>query len=326
MEIVLKKYWTKRDVRKALIINFIILLLLMAISAYFKTNLVTMVTPTIGDKTPIFLYNLYGPLENGFKKPMAVTVLNDRLYVSDAFNGRVVVFDYDGRYQFSFGKPGYGKTDFVFPYGLAGDGKGNFYVADMKKGAVMVFDENGKYKKLFAEKDVKEKLILNPGGLCWHENKLYVTDLGRDALLVFDAQGSLLQTIGKTGKGKGELRAPNAVAVKDKKIYVSDSGNDRVVIFDEKGKFLSYLGIKDAKSIFINPRGIGINGDVILVANNIPSHVHGFDIKKTKEIYAFGEMGPEDGNFGLPNGLFVDGRGRIYITDTANERVVVFQN
>lgn len=328
MEIAIKRQWTKRDIRKALTINFIILLLLFAALYYMRTSPTSFISTPSATKAPSFLFNIYGPLGNGFKKPMDVTVINDRIYVSDSMNCRVVVFDYDGKYLFNFGKPGYGKSEFNFVYGLASDSKGDLYVADMKNGGIMIFDGNGKFKQQFAEKAASEKIIDAPAGICIQDNKVYVADLGQDAVLVFDLQGKLLQKIGKSGKGDGELRAPNGVTVKGNKVYVSDSANDRVVVFDDKGKFQGYVGMKkDGSSTFVNPRGLSFNGDVLIVANNISSHAHAFDItKKDKEVYSFGQIGPEDGNFGLPNGLFVDDRGRVYITDTQNDRVVVFQN
>ena len=36
---------------------------------------------------------------------------------------------------------------------------------------------------------------------------------------------------------------------------------------------------------------------------------------------SFGTQGVSDGSFVYPNGIAVDGRGRLYVTDSANNRV-----
>ncbi|MHB1404928.1 MAG: hypothetical protein ACYCV0_04955 [Desulfitobacteriaceae bacterium] len=37
-------------------------------------------------------------------------------------------------------------------------------------------------------------------------------------------------------------------------------------------------------------------------------------------------MGTNDDQFQLPNGLTIDDQGRIYVTDTVNGRLAVYQN
>ena len=49
-----------------------------------------------------------------------------------------------------------------------------------------------------------------------------------------------------------------------------------------------------------------------------------FDLKGKLELW-FGESGTDAGSFILPGGIFVDGADRIYVADTYNARVQVFQ-
>lgn len=41
-------------------------------------------------------------------------------------------------------------------------------------------------------------------------------------------------------------------------------------------------------------------------------------------LLTFGEAGMEEGRFAFPNGLALDARGRLYITDRENDRVQVW--
>jgi DNA-binding beta-propeller fold protein YncE len=122
--------------------------------------------------------------------------------------------------------------------------------------------------------------------------------------------------------------APNAVTVdNDGTIYVVDTGNSRVQVFDKEGKFIRIInGSKDGTggSTFVNPRGIGIDQrGMIYVVSNLTHIIYGFS-KDGDQMFQFGSMGEANGQFYLPNGLFIDKQDNIYITDTLNLRVSVF--
>ncbi len=280
---------------------------------------------------PAFVKFIYGKFGGGeFDKPMAVTVANERIYVSDTNNKRVQIFDYEGNPLKTFGKWGAKPGEFQFPYGLAGDSKGVIYVADLYNGSVAKFDKDGNYLGLFAEKKASENVFTAPAGMAIKDDKVYVTDVKQDTLKIFDLNGKLIKQIGKAGKGNGEFNAPNAVTVdNDGNIYVTDTGNQRVQVFDKDGRFLKIInGSPDGKgqSVFVNPRGVGVDdkGNVYVVSN-LTHYFYIFD-QEGKKKFNIGGYGEGEKQFSLPNGLFIDERGRVYITDTMNQRVAVFQS
>lgn len=280
---------------------------------------------------PVFVKMIYGKFGGGeFEKPMAVTVANDRIYISDTNKYRVQIFDYEGNPISTFGVRGSKAGQFQFPYGIAGDGKGDIYVADLYNGSVARFNKDGKYLGLFAEKQSSEKIFEAPAGMAIKDDKIYVTDVKQHVLKIFDLNGKLVKQIGKPGKANGQFSAPNAVAVDmDGNIFVTDTGNQRVQVFDKDGKFVKIInGSADGKgqSVFVNPRGLGVDDKGNLyVVNNLTHRLHIFD-KDGKTKFIIGGEGEGEKNFSLPNGLFVDDRGRIYVTDTMNLRVAVFQS
>ena len=280
---------------------------------------------------PTFVKMIYGKFGGGeFEKPMAVTVVNDRIYISDTNKKRVQIFDYAGNPIKTFGTWGAKPGQFEFPYGLAGDSKGVIYVADLFNGNISKFDKDGKYLGLFAEKQASENIFTSPAGIAIKDDKVYVTDVKQHTLKIFDINGKLIKQIGKNGKAVGQFNAPNAVNVdNDGNIYVTDTGNQRVQVFDKNGKFLKIInGSLDGKgqSVFVNPRGIGVDdqGNVYVVSN-LTHRFYIFD-KDNKQKFTIGGFGEGEKQFSLPNGLFVDDRGRIYVTDTMNQRVAVFQS
>lgn len=274
---------------------------------------------------PTELTQIYGQVGSPLVKPMAIAVVNRRIYVSDTNNHRIQVFDYDGHPVLTFGSPGNKPGQFSFPYGIAGDSQGQIYVADLYNGNVSVFDQDGKFVKYFGDKGKSGK----PAGLAIDGDKLYLADAGKNQISIYALEGKKLLSFGKPGSGQGEISSPNCLTHANGKIYVSDTGNDRVVVFDDQGKFLNQFDGRTAEknySLIINPRGIGIDPKgIVYVVSNLTSKVQGFN-PKGEAVVSFGGAGSEDGQFQLPNGLAVDDQGRIYITDTVNGRIAVYQN
>ncbi|WP_066387469.1 6-bladed beta-propeller [Neobacillus mesonae] len=275
--------------------------------------------------TPEFRQAFYGNFEKPLNKPMDVAKIGSLIYATDTNNQEVQVFDQSGNNISTFGKAGSDKGELQFPYGISGDKSGNIYVADLYNGNISIFDTDGKFIKYFPDQD---KLLKAPGGLRIYDEKLYVTDIKENKLFIFDMDGKKSMEIGKAGTGNGQFIAPNAVAVdKEGQIYVTDSGNNRIQVFNKDGKFLKIInGSQDGKgeSIFVNPRGVGVDsrGNVYIVSN-MSHNIYVYD-KDGKEAEVLGGMGTDNGQFYLPNGLFIDENGAIYVTDTVNKRIQVF--
>jgi DNA-binding beta-propeller fold protein YncE len=312
--------------------SFIVLLTIAAFILIYFLNLednVKVANPLDIDGAPVFSHLIYGDFDNGLDKPMDAAKIGEFLYVSDTNNKQVQVFDTSGTFIFKFGKEGDGEGEFMFPYGVTGDKKGNIYVADLYNGKISIFDKKGKFISYFKEADAKNPVIKAPGGIRIFDEKLYAADIEQSKVFIFDLKGKKLQEIGTPGTNDGQLRAPNAVTVDmDDNIYVADSGNQRIQIFTKDGKYLRNVnGSKEGKgsSVFVNPRGIAVDSRGILyVVNNLTHFVYGFN-EKGEKVFEFGGMGDANEQFYLPNGLFVDQDDQVYITDTLNQRVVVYR-
>lgn len=325
--------FTVRGVLWALLVTFLVQAGLFAYSFITKTDPVNFVDnrlPAVAPVAPRLAYYITGSWGDGaLKKPLAVAVADRRIYVADTNNQRVQVFDYNGRPLFRFGSAGEGPGQFKFPYGLAGLPDSRILVADLYNGSVSSFDNQGKFLGYFGEADPKEGVFEGPAGLFVSGDRIYVSDVRKNQIMVFDAAGKKLLEFGSKGSGEGQFASPNAVAVYKEKIYVADSGNDRIQVFDETGRFLKAItGSKEpgGQGTFVNLRGLGFDGQGIMYAvSSLTNLVQGMD-SEGQPLFAFGGVGSGDNQFYIPNGLFVDDQGRIYITDTANARVAVYQN
>ncbi|CEG29060.1 6-bladed beta-propeller [Bacillus sp. B-jedd] len=277
---------------------------------------------------PSFSYFVQGDFKTPLDKPMDVTKVGEFIYVTDTNNKQVQAFDGSGTPIFKFGKEGEGKGEFKFPYGIAGDKDGNIYVADLFNGKISIFDNKGKFLRYFEEKDSSTSSIKSPAGLRIFGNKLYITDIENKKVLVFDLDGKKILEITTATSKEDLLNAPNAVTIDNQNnIYVADSGNQRVVVYDKNGNYkLSINGSKDGKGDpkFVNPRGLAVGSDGILyLIDNMTHFVYGYD-SKGEQVYQFGGLGSENNQFFLPNGLFIDEKSQIYITDTFNQRIAVY--
>lgn len=314
-------------------IQAIIALLSIIIFAYlFYTNTkLNDVFPGVSTNgAPQFARLIYGGFGNdALNKPMDVTLIGQQVYVTDTNNKRVQVFDLQGNPLYKFGAEGVQPGQFRFPYGIAGDSKGNVYVADLYNGCITIHDSKGKFIKYFAETKPDDDVLMAPAAVRIIGDKVYVTDIRKSVGLVFDLNGKLLMQVGKPGTGNGQLKFPNGItADKDGNIYIVDTGNQRVSIFDKTGKFIStFNGSANSAggSLFVNPRGIAVDpAGTIYVVSNLTHYIYGFD-KNGKQLFVFGGNGAEDDKFCLPNGMYMSEDGTIFITDTVNQRVALYQ-
>ena len=149
----------------------------------------------------------------------------------------------------------------------------------------------------------------------------------------------LTHTIGTRGKEEGNFISPVAVAVdSQKRIYVCDSLKCNVQVFDSEGKCLYSVGkfgkdTGDPKEVsFLMPVSIAVDQGgnlVVLDAKNCNVQIIG---KMGQLIAKFGEPASPTtgkieigtGGFFHPLGLALDDKDNIYVSDTGNHRIRVF--
>ncbi|MEP7286762.1 MAG: flippase activity-associated protein Agl23 [Chloroflexota bacterium] len=153
-----------------------------------------------------------------------------------------------------------------------------------------------------------------------------------------DACQSNLVFSGKDITTGGELNRPRAVAVgPDGNLYVADSQNARIVIFDADGKYLRQFGTAGSidqgatGGMLREPWGVAVGQDgTIYVADTWNHRVQIFD-KDGKFVRMWGQFeqvavnttGKPDSFWG-PRGIAVDSDNNVYIADTGNKRIRVY--
>lgn len=150
-----------------------------------------------------------------------------------------------------------------------------------------------------------------------------------------------LDELAGAGTEGGQFNAPRGIAIGDDgRIYVVDAGNQRVQVFTTDGEFLSSFGGPGAGPGQLGrftggvggAGGIAIAGDRLFVADTWNHRVQAFDLDGNF-LFEWGAFfdaldSPDaattnPGTFYGPRGIAIDGD-RVYVTDTGNERVQVF--
>ena len=86
----------------------------------------------------------HGSEPGRFARPQDMVIdEQDRLWVTDACNHRVQVFDLEGNLLFAWGTPGSAPGELYFPYDLVFDGDGNVYICEYGNHRVQKFTREG---------------------------------------------------------------------------------------------------------------------------------------------------------------------------------------
>lgn len=158
--------------------------------------------------------------------------------------------------------------------------------------------------------------------------RIYTTEEWNDRVQVFDAEGNVLFTFGSYGDGDGEFNYPQGITTDaDGNIYVVDAGNFRIQKFDSEGNFITSWGSFGAGAgYFVDPVDIAItSAGLVLVTDGFHSVVQLFDTDGNS-IGVWDDTGngaPFDPFF-VPLGIAVDSSDYVYLVDSGNYRVVVF--
>ncbi len=268
---------------------------------------------------PHFLFSLDKP-KDLLLAPMAVTTdAQGNIYVADTGHQVVQVFDQDGKFQRTIGRPAQtrsaGDGELIYPVGLALDDNGQLYVADVQAGRIVTFKPDGAYAGIFGQ-----GVITSPIGLLYHDGQLIVNDIGAQQVVALNAQGQAVQRFG----GPGKLAYANYSAVTPNgELAVADSNNNRVAIFAADGSISRTLAAVGADPLLM-PRGLGYDAKGRLYVATVFNHQIAVFDPALNFLYTYGQHGSGSGEFNFPNGLWIRGD-RVYIADRQNNRVQVWQ-
>lgn len=233
-----------------------------------------------------------GPFELGdgqFNEPWGVAFDQaGRLYVSDTWNGRIQVFDSEGKLLEKWGT-------FNTTNGELGDA----YALFGPRGIAIDMDGN-----------------------------VLVADTGNKRIIKYSPSGDLIQQIGGGGVVGGRFEEPVGVAVSpvDGTIFIADTWNQRIQKLTAALEFVEEWPAAgwDSQDIYDKPYlDVATSGEVYVTD---PQFYRVIVYQPNGEIKAsFGTFGTGGTNFDLPTGIAVDpATGVVLVTDANNNRVQSF--
>ena len=287
------------------------------------------VIPAYAEISLINIFSVHGP-DFPSRNPYGVAITSDgNVFVADAGNDDVRIFDSEGNFILKFGSPchldpttPYGTTridktvlctdpdgdgpleigdgQFDRHYGIAVDKNDFFYDADTDNHRIQVFDKNGNFLYKFGT-----YCNMNTGESC--------TDPDGDGPLEI---------------GDGQMYYPYSLRIDNHgNVVVADRDNHRIQVFDKNGNFLfkfGSMGVLDGQ--FNAPYDVAINSkDEIIVADAFNRRIQVFD-DEGKFLYKFGEAGKQNSQFNVPFSVAVDKNDLLYVSDIYNHRIQVFDS
>ena len=171
--------------------------------------------------------------QNLFDRPRGLKVNNNKVYVCDSDNNKILVFDRELNYITRIGGgEGSGPGQFKWQNDIAWDSSSMLYVADMGNDRIQVFDEDGRYVWEFGQRGRGYGELSGPCYVDVARDLVYVSEAGNHRVSVFDTSGRFVCTVGREGSEPGELVAPFGISVsEDHFVCVCDWDNNRVQIF-----------------------------------------------------------------------------------------------
>jgi DNA-binding beta-propeller fold protein YncE len=291
------------------------------------------IPPVTQNQAPAYSFSMYGGQTGGLAAPTGVAASADgsRVYVAQSSGPKTVaILDGRGERIGELKPPATEGTGHIPVYVAIDPATQDVYVSDRLTGKIYVYSAEGVYRRTFNPgKEIADVGWLPLGVGFAHDGTMYVTDLSAPGRIhVFGSDGKLVRSIQPTGT---PLNFPNGVwPDANGNIYVTDSNNGRLRVFAPDGSELGGVPRGARQGDLGLPRGVAIDdqGRVFVVDTS----AHGVSIYKTLGpddrkpafIGQFGVQGAADGAFQFPNGISVDTRGRVYVTDMANNRVQVW--
>jgi len=221
-------------------------------------------------------------------------------------------------------------SNLTAPKAVALDAGGNLYVVESASNRLHVFNAAGEYTRSFSNLDKPVSVAVDGRG------RIFIGNAGRKNVEVYGQDFKLLF---KLGSGDGEFSLPGGIATDSSGgAYVVDSKNDKINVYNFDGSFRFSFGASGSQSgRFHFPTSIAVNGAAQeLYVTDLPqmqtrdglaegARIQVFTLRGVYK-RGFGTYGQGDGLLTRPAGVAVDGAGRVYITDSYQNVVEVFDN
>lgn len=204
------------------------------------------------------------------------------------------------------------RASFRSPTHLAVDDLGRVYVADPARGAVVVRAADGRVVATGEGLGRPVSVAADAGG-----DRIWVGDGADGRVTAYSADWWRLFDL---GQGRGELGLPADLALDPAtgNVWVADSAAHEVKVYGPSGARLARFGGRGTGAgQFHSPAGIFVDAGAgeVLVADQLNSRIQIFDLDGNFKSCVGVKVGNGKDLFVMPQGIWADAAGRIYVSD-----------
>lgn len=279
--------------------------------------------------------------------PQDMCIRNDKLYIADTGNKRIIVSTLDGKFiqEITY-------EEFDTPKGIFVNDEGRIYVADQTACAVFIFDKDGNYEKKITKPDhplygetmtfAPQKIVVNHGGVMFilcEKNRNGIVQMTEDdggsflgyfgtnytnVSLITIIQRAILSDAARANMVSNMPATPDNLAIDEKNlIYTVTRGEE----FDTLKKLnIAGTNMIEADAYEELPAAVatGQYNNIFVASQN------GFIYEYNSEgelLFVFGGKDDGDQRIGLSNTLTsiqVDDNDHVYVLDTDAMRIQVY--
>jgi len=218
-----------------------------------------------------------------------------------------------------------------FPQSVAIGPDGSIYVADQSSSVIQVFGPDGAFRREVGRAGTRPGELTSVGAIAVAaDNTLFVAD-GSNRIDRFDASGNLVHSFGRRGTGVGEFNfgkgggndapAGGGMVISGNFLFVSDSLNNRLQRFNLDGSGAAEI-VPPGR--LYNPRGLAVRGQRLIVADDKNHRLVVMDFGGRVLRTVGSGQGARGNQFSFPFGVAVDPKGRVFVADDINQRVLRF--
>jgi len=156
------------------------------------------------------------------------------------------------------------------------------------------------------------------------DKRIMVSDTAAADVFVFDPVNRAASSLGH--KGVRGMFKPVGIGFDSKgRYFVADTQRDDVLVVNNQGQTVGEL---EPEVPFEQPSGLVIDEshNKLYITDTHNHHINVFELDTLKFIKAIGRRGSEEGEFNFPSHIAVDEKGKLYVVDTMNGRVQIFDH